>query len=264
MINAATTELFFVKGVIMETMIKEFQDHIAILRLNSGPTNPISSKLVDELSQSLSEIKGTARGLVLCGGETFFSAGFNLPELLKLDRPAMGNFFERFNRMCLDLFTIPMPTVCALSGHAVAGGNILALTCDYRYASSEEKKIGLNEVKLGIPVPYLADVILQNTIGNRYASQMIFSGAFMTFADAKIIGLIDVIGSTDELEEFTLERIAQIASYQSQAFSAAKKNKVEEIQERYEKNHRAKNKAFLDCWFSEPVQKTLREASVKF
>jgi enoyl-CoA hydratase/carnithine racemase len=248
----------------MQTVTKEFHDHIAILRLDNGPTNPISSKMVDELSEALVSLKGTARGMVLCGGDPFFSVGFDLPEVLKFGRPAMGNYLERFNQFCLDLFIAPFPTVCALSGHAVAGGNILALACDYRYAASEEKKIGLNELQLGVPVPYLADMMLRHTIGNRYASQMIYSGEFMTFSDAKIIGLIDVVGPPDELEDFTLERLSRIASFQSQAFSAAKANKVEEIKRRYEKNCRTKNETFLDCWFSDPAQKNLREASVKF
>ena len=248
----------------MQTIIKEIRDHIAILRLNSGPANPISSILVDELSQSLLELKGSARGMVLCGGDQFFSVGFDLSEVLKFDRPEMGDFLERFNKLCLDLFTVPFPTVCALSGHAVAGGNILALTCDYRYAVSEEKKIGLNELKLGLPVPYVADMMLRHTIGNRYASQMIYSGEFMSFSDAKIIGLIDVVGQPDELEDFTFERLSLIASSQSQAFSAVKANKVEEIKRRYERNYQSKNEIFLDCWFSIPVQENLREASTKF
>jgi len=248
----------------MQPVTKEFHDHLAILRLNSGRANPITSKLVDALSASLATIKGAARGMVLCGGNEFFSVGFDLPELLNLDRPAMDDFLERFNRLCLALFTAPIPTVCALSGHAVAGGNILALTCDYRYASSEEMKIGLNELKLGLPVPYPADLILRHTIGNRYASQMIYSGEFMSFSDAKIIGLIDVIGPPDELEDFTIERLSAIAGFQNQAFSAIKANKVEEIKIRYEKNVKTKNEMFLDCWFSDAVQKNLREASIKF
>lgn len=104
----------------METVIKEFQDHIAILRLNSGPTNPISSKLVDELSQALHEIKGTARGMALCGSEQFFSAGFNLPELLKCDRPAMANFLERFNQLCLELFSTTLMVGSSLAAYKVS------------------------------------------------------------------------------------------------------------------------------------------------
>jgi enoyl-CoA hydratase/carnithine racemase len=248
----------------MQTLTKEFEDHLAIVRLNSGPANPINTTLVDELSESLVAIKGTARGMVLCGGEAFFSAGWDLPELLNFDRPAMGTFLERFDHMCLDLFTAPFPTVCALSGHAVAGGNILALACDYRYAASEEKKIGLNELKLGLPVPFLGDLLLRHTIGNRYASHMLYSGEFISFSDAKIIGLIDVVGPPDELEDFTIARLSQIASYQNQAFAAVKANKVEAIKRRYQESGKAKNETFLDCWFSDPVQHKLRQASVKF
>jgi enoyl-CoA hydratase/carnithine racemase len=42
-------------------------------------------------------------------------------------------FFRSFNRICLDLYTLPRPTVAALTGHTVAGGFILASCCDYRF-----------------------------------------------------------------------------------------------------------------------------------
>jgi len=248
----------------MENVIKTFQDHIAILRLDNGPLNSISSEMVDDVSRALVEIKGNARGMVLCGGDKFFSAGFHLPQLLQFDRSAMADFLERFNRLCADLFTAPYPTICALAGHAVAGGNIFALTCDYRYAASPEKKIGLNELKLGLPLPYLSDMLLRHTIGDRYATQMIYSGEFMSFADAKIIGMIDVIGSPDELEDFTLERLSQIAGHPPRAFAAAKANKVEPIMRRYRKYSKLKNDEFLDCWFSDDAQMHLLEASRKF
>ena len=248
----------------MQTVTRQFQDHVAILRLNSGPLNPIGVGLVDDLSRALTEIKGTARGMVLCGGEQFFSAGLDLPELLRLDRPAMGDFFDKLNRLCLELFTLPCPTLCALSGHAVAGGNVLALTCDYRYAASGEKKIGLNEVKLGVPVPYLADLMLRHTVGDRYATQMIFSGEFMTFADAKIIGLVDVVGPAEELETFAMERMSRLAAHPGEAFAAAKANKVAAIERSYAQHADLKNAQFLDCWFSAAAQHNLREASTKF
>jgi enoyl-CoA hydratase/carnithine racemase len=93
---------------------------------------------------------------------------------------------------------------------------------------------------------------------------MIYSGEFMSFSDAKIIGLIDVAGPPDELEDFTIARLSQIASYQNQAFAAVKANKVEAIKRRYQESGKTKNETFLDCWFSDSVQHKLREASVKF
>ncbi|MFH2057592.1 MAG: enoyl-CoA hydratase-related protein [Pseudomonadota bacterium] len=73
----------------------------------------------------------------------------------------MVDFFQRFNQLTLDLYTLPLPTACAISGHAIGGRNILALTGDYRFMAEGKKRIGLNEIQLGVPVPYLADLILR-------------------------------------------------------------------------------------------------------
>ena len=248
----------------MPLVITERQDDLAILRLNSGVINPINSDLVDELANSLVDIRENARGMALCGGSKFFSVGLDLPVLLKLDRAEMNIFWEKFNRLCLELLTMPIPTFCVLAGHAVAGGCILALACDYRYAISEKRQIGLNEIKLGVPVPYLADLILRDIVGQRYASQMMFSGEFMTFSDAKVIGLVDAICEPDELEAFSIERLSTLAKYENKAFAAIKANKVEGIKAKYGDKHRSKNEAFLDCWFSDPVQRILVDASKKF
>ena len=248
----------------MSTVITEYRDEIAILRLNNGVTNPINLNLVEDLSASLTAINKEAHGMMLCGGNKFFSIGLDLPELLKLGRSAMSSFWEKFNHLCLEFFTAPFPTVCELSGHAVAGGNILALTCDYRYATSEKKQIGLNELKLGVPVPYLADMMLRHTIGDRYATHMMYSSEFIPFSDAKAIGLIDEIYPSEKLEAPAIEKLFQMTGFQNQAFSDIKANKVEDIERKYENNYKSKNEIFLDCWFSDPVQKILIEASQKF
>lgn len=248
----------------MPSVITEHRDDLAILRLDSGVINPINPDLVDEMHETVVDIRENARGMILCGGNKFFSVGFDLPILLKMDRTEMNAFWKKFNRLCLELLTMPIPTFCVLAGHAVAGGCILTLACDYRYATAEKRQIGLNEIKLGVPVPYLADLMIRDIIGHRYASQMMFGGEFMSFSDAKVIGLVDAICDPDELEAFSIERLSTLAAYENKAFAAIKANKVERIIAKYDRNHRSKNEAFLDCWFSDPVQRMLMDASKKF
>lgn len=242
------------------------EDHgiVAILRLNNGKTNAINGQLVHDMYETLNEIANQYQGLVLAGGDNFFSIGLDLPALLQLDRAEMSEFWHAFNQLAFDLFTLPMPTVCALSGHAVAGGNVLALTCDYRLAGSEKKQIGLNEIKLGVPVPYLADLILRQTIGDREATQMTFQGQFMPFEDALKIGLIDDIFSPEEVEEQAINKAALLAEFPKQAFAALKAHRVEDISLKYQEHGTSRNEIFLDCWFSKPVQKLLQEAAQKF
>lgn len=210
------------------------------------------------------EIKAKAQGLMLCGGGKFFSMGFDLPHLLNLNRSGMGDFLSKFSHLTFDLFTIPIPTNCVLAGHAIAGGCILALTGDYRFATTEKKQIGLNEIKLGIPVPCIADMVLRQIVGDRVAMQMMYDGEFISFIHAKDIGLVDEVCPAESLEALSLERLSVIANHPNRAFSAIKANKVEEIKRRYQRNWEPTNQVFLDCWFSDLSQELLKEASKKF
>ncbi|MDM8523880.1 enoyl-CoA hydratase/isomerase family protein [Desulfococcaceae bacterium HSG8] len=248
----------------MATVLSEIQKDIAVLTLNNGTTNSINPGLVRDLSETLDEIRNEAKGIVLCGGAKFFSIGLDLPSLIKCDRAEMSDFWYEFNHLILDLYTVSLPTVCALSGHAVAGGNILALTCDYRFAGTDTKKIGLNEIKLGVPVPYLADMLLRQIISERSATEMLYSGDFMSFSEAKKIGLIDDIYSTEAVIRKARKKAAGLSEFQTHAFSAIKSCRTEEIRDKYEKNFKSKNEIFLDCWFSESTQRILKDASQKF
>ncbi|MBN1833691.1 MAG: enoyl-CoA hydratase/isomerase family protein [Deltaproteobacteria bacterium] len=248
----------------MATIFTEIQKDMAVLTLNNGTTNSISPDLVRDLSETLDEIRNEVKGIVLCGGAKFFSIGLDLPLLIKCDRAEMSDFWYKFNHLILVLYTVSLPTVCVLSGHAVAGGNILALTCDYRFAGTDTKKIGLNEIKLGVPIPYLADMLLRQIIGDRSANEVLYSGDLMSFSEAKEIRLIDEIYSTETVMQKATEKAAKLSEFQVHAFSAIKSYRTEEIRNRYEKNGKARNEAFLDCWFSEPTQRLLKEACQRF
>ena len=248
----------------MPKIMLESHGEIAILRLNNGVTNAISPDLIDDLSEKLITVEKDFRGVVLAGGDKFFCIGFDLPALLMLDRIEMADFFNKFNHLLLSLFTLPLPTCCSISGHAIAGGNILALTCDYRYAASGEELIGLNEIKLGVPVPYLADLMLRQIVDDRIATEILYSGEFMTIPDAKQLGLVDEIFPHTDVEGQAIKKVTELITLPRAAFSEIKANRVEKIRQRYEENRILKNEKILDCWFSEPVQELLKEASQKF
>jgi len=248
----------------MEKVNIEEHGNVAILRLNNQVSNAISTTLVENLSAVINQIKGKYKGMILTGGSKFFSIGFNLPELLKLDRSKMAEFFYSFNKVVLDIFTLPVPTACAITGHAIAGGTILASSCDYRFLASGRKLMGLNEIKIGVPVPYLSDLILRQIAGDRAATEMIYLGEFIEPDMARSIGIADEVLSQDKVESRAIEKITKLAALPGQAFAAIKANRVEAIRMSYEENYKSKNETFLDCWFSQPVQELLSQAAEKF
>lgn len=242
----------------------EPHDHVAILRLTNGVTNPIDPALLDELDNALETIRSGYAGLVLAGNAKFFSMGFDLPHLLQQDRSAMSDFFYRFNDLAARLYGLPLPTVCAIAGHAVAGGFILAQSCDFRLAAEGKLKMGLNEVALGVPVPYLSDLMLRQVAGDRTATTMMYEGAFITVTQALQSGIVDQAFAGETLEAQALEKAKALAKLPKPALAAIKSNRVEPVLALYAQNHREKNERFLDCWCSEPVQRLLREAASKF
>jgi enoyl-CoA hydratase/carnithine racemase len=229
----------------MSKVMIESRDNVAIMRLKNKVTNAISPDFVNDISAALNKIKSEFQGMILAGGDKFFCIGFDLPELLKLDRTGMTQFFYKFNQVAFDLFTLPLPTACAITGHAIAGGNILALACDYRFAASGKKLIGLNEVKLGVPVPYLADLMLRQIVGDRAATDIVYRGEFMASSEAEQIGLVDEVVPQEEVEDRAVEKIAELAALPRAAFTTIKANRVEAIRLSYEKTMNQKMKIFL-------------------
>ena len=242
----------------------EAHDDVAILRLSNGVTNAISPELVDDLANALYQAKKEFKGLILAGGTKFLSIGFDLPALLQLDRPAMADFYFKFNQTVLDLYTLPLPTACAIAGHAIAGGTILALAADFRFASSGRKLMGLNEVKIGVPVPFLADLMLRQIVGDRAATQLNYRGEFLEPGQAKKIGLLDDICPAEELDQKSIEIVADLAALPPDGFTLIKANRVEEIHSRFKEKGRVKIDLFLDCWFNAEAQELLKKASEKF
>jgi enoyl-CoA hydratase/carnithine racemase len=242
----------------------EAHDDVAILRLKNGVTNAISPELVDDLGDALRHARKDFKGLILAGGTKFFSIGFDLPTLLQLERSAMTDFYFRFNQTALDLYTVPLPTVCAIAGHAIAGGTILALTADFRFASAGRKLMGLNEVKIGVPVPYLADLMLRQIVGDRAATELNYCGEFLEAEQAQKAGLLDQVCPAEELDQKAIEKAADLAALPAYGFTLIKANRVEEIQARFKEKGKTKIGLFLDCWFNPAVQELLKEAAKKF
>lgn len=92
----------------------------------------------------------------------------------------------------------PLVTVAAVRGHCPAGGCILALTCDSRVVT-EDTKMGLNEVALGIPVPLFWVKVMAQQIGAGRADALLQTATFVGAAEAKALGMVDAVVSTADL-----------------------------------------------------------------
>jgi enoyl-CoA hydratase/carnithine racemase len=245
----------------------EHQEKAVILKLKRGVTNPLNLEFLREISKNLHELKEdkTANSLVLTSGNNkFFSIGFDIPALYELDRNDMKIFYQTYNRLSLDLYTFPKPTIAALTGHAIAGGCILPLCCDYRIISEGHKLMGLNEIKLGVPIPYPGDCILHQIVGSRYAKEIMESGDFYEPEKSLQMGMVDQVLPLEQVLPESISKAKTLGEMPKDAFHMIKRNRVEMVEERIRKHLDEKEEFFLDCWFSDDTRKRLEEAMKKF
>jgi len=244
----------------------ERRDRVAILKLARDVTNALNLEHVTHLAKALDEAKqdSEVRGIVLASAnDKIFSLGFDIPWLHEADQEQVGRFYRLFNKTCLDLYTIPKPTVAAITGHAIAGGTILALCCDYRHIAEGRKLMGLNEIKLGVPVPYLPDCIARQLLGTNKAREVLETGDFYPAEDLLRMGMVDRVLPLESVLTKSVEKAAQLGSA-PQAFALIKQNRVETIEAQVREHGEEKARAFLECWFSPDAQERLREAIKKF
>jgi enoyl-CoA hydratase/carnithine racemase len=245
----------------------DYQDKVMIVNLNRGVINALNLEFVNRLSEVFEKAKNdpNVHGLVLVSSnEKFFCIGFDIPGLYELDQEDFTCFYRAFNNMCLELYTLPKPTTAAITGHATAGGCILALCCDYRLIAGGKKLMGLNEIKLGVPVPYLADRILQSIVGDRYARDTMASGDFYRPEQSLKMGMVDQVLPLEQVLSQAVEKSKLLGSMNQQAYKLIKRNRVETIEAQFLACREEKEKSFLQCWYSHQARLQLKAAIEKF
>ena len=243
------------------------QDGIATIKLVHGVTNPINLGLVQELAGELERLRTdeSVTALVLTStNEKFFSIGFNLPELIKLDLDGVITFLRAFNALSLTIYTFPKPIIAALTGHAIAGGCILALGADYRIIADGKKLMGLNEIKLGLPVPYPADRILTQLVGSQTAMEIMATGEFYPAQEALLMGLVDQVVPGENVMAEAVDKARVLGAMPSRAFEIIKGNRVGPIEKQIKDKLAVKEQLLYNCWTNKHTQELLKEASKKF
>lgn len=251
----------------MQPFEVERDDGVCLLTLNRGTTNAINQDLVTTLAETLGTMREDpdARAVVLTThNEKFFSIGFDIPELLGLTRKDFASFYRSFNRLCIDLYTFPKPTVAGIKGHAVAGGCILTICCDYRIIAEGRKLMGLNEIKLGVPIPYPAHLIVRELLGFRNARDLFDTGDFFEAERLLEIGLVDEVVSLDQVLPRSTEKARSLGESPRSASEMIKRNRVESVESRILEQLADREEFFIECWHSESVREKLREAMRKF
>ncbi|MFX0182720.1 MAG: enoyl-CoA hydratase/isomerase family protein [Candidatus Hodarchaeota archaeon] len=245
----------------------ELHEKVGVIKLHRGITNALNSKLVQELIETLRLRRKNSgvRALVLTSAnDKFFSIGLDIPELFDLSKEEFAKFYHSYNNLCMDLYTFPKPTIVAIPGHAIAGGCILTLCCDYRLMAEGRKLMGLNEIKLGVPVPYPGDCMLRELVGIQRAREITDIGDFYDSKALFQIGIVDEIVPVDQLHSKSIAKASKLGSLPLDAFQKIKRNRIEAIENNIRNNLVEKEELFIESWYRDSTRERLKEAMKKF
>jgi len=240
------------------------EDGYNIIKLDNGVPNSLSSSLICEFSAILDRAADQRLPLVITGNPKFFSMGLNLPEVIEFSKDEFRDYIEKFDLLVHKIFTLPVPVVCALEGHAVAGGAILALACDMRIGVDEARKFGCNEARLGVPVPYLPTMLFRNIVSQQIADKLIFQGEIISFRDALGYGLMDSLVPESEIIQAAGECAKDMIQGAVEAFSAMKSMKTDPVTEKFHENNEEYTGRFVQCWYEPSSQDLIRKAAQHF
>lgn len=164
--------------------------------------NALNAQTIEELSLAFSELEADqdCRVAILTGsGEKSFVAGadikefqdFNTGEAQNLAKTGQDKLFNKIENL-------KKPVIAAVNGFALGGGLELAMACHIRYAS-DNAKLGLPEVTLGLIPGYGGTQRLPKLVGKGLANELIFSAKMISGERAKEIGLVNEVFSLEEL-----------------------------------------------------------------
>jgi enoyl-CoA hydratase len=201
---------------------------VRLLTLDRPPANAITNELLSDLASALDAAREDpdARAVVLTGAGPFFSAGLDLRGGIDFQAAASGsgdsNPFDALKTAILKLLGFPKPTVCMLRGHAIAGGLIIALACDYRLGMAADYRIGLNEVEIGASFPRAAFEIVRLRLTHQQASEILLGAALYPGLQAVRLGVVDELLPEAEFEETVMRRAARLGSFPGEAYAHTK------------------------------------------
>ncbi|MDZ4774368.1 MAG: enoyl-CoA hydratase/isomerase family protein [Planctomycetota bacterium] len=189
------------------------------IRMQHPAKNSLGNDLMGWLEFELE--RAGKEPLLITGTADSFSAGLNLKEVASMDERSMEVFLRRLDALAARLYQHPAPTVACVSGHAIAGGCVLMMCCDWRVARRDPKiKIGVNEVSIGACFPPAIFGIVRARLAPHVRERVMLGAGLSNVDEALALGLIDEIA--DDAEDAAKMRIEILSSYPRAAYALTK------------------------------------------
>jgi Delta3-Delta2-enoyl-CoA isomerase len=236
---------------VMHLLIRH--DAVVEIHLDRPPANALDPASVRWLAAQLKDPPDGARALVLSGLPKMFSTGLDVPVLQTLSRAELSRFWVEFFGLLRAFAACRLPIAAAVTGHAPAGGTVMAAFCDYRVMAQGGFKLGFNEVRVGLPLPYPIYVCFARVCGVRLAGRFGMEGKILTGEEGLGIGLVDELAPLEEVVTRALAWAQGVAALPPHAVQTTRSYHNRALVQAFDEDA-ANPDAMSSVWFSDETQ----------
>ena len=198
------------------------EDGIATLTMDDGKVNAFDLAFFDELDARLDECAEDA-AVVLAGRSGMFSAGLNMKVMASAGDEEIAQLLTRFGEVMFRVWLEPRPVVAAATGHAIAGGTILAMVSDHAVAADGDFRWGLTETTINFPLPDWIIAIARGNVRTDRLDDLLLPGQMVGPAEAVEVGFADVVASPDAVVAQAQTRARELAQLPRLTYAETKR-----------------------------------------
>jgi enoyl-CoA hydratase len=215
----------------------EHRGHVSIVTMDDGKVNVFSIPMLSELHEAFDRAERDETVVLLTGRTGYFSAGFDL-------KVFAGSADDSLTMLRLGatlaerILSFPAPVVVACSGHAFPAGAFLLMAADHRVGADGPYQLGLNEVRIGLTLPWFAIVLARHRLAPSHFDHAVVTGTMFDPHLACEAGLLDAVVAPDVLADAGLAAAEDLTGVDRRAHAAtklrARKRVLEELREAIE------------------------------
>ena len=212
-----------------DLIVVERRDAVATVTLNRPEErNPINLAMWQRLGDEFAALSedDEIRAVVLRGaGERAFSSGADIKEFAEL-MPSVRlvlDYWRTVDAANSAVENCPKPVIALVRGFALGAACALVATCDLRFAT-EDALLGVPAARIGLTLGLNDTRRLVSAVGGTHARDILLSGRFVPASEAQRMGLVNRVGSIEQLEAELLALTRSIAEQAPLALRQAKAN----------------------------------------
>jgi enoyl-CoA hydratase len=194
---------------------------LCTITVDDGRANALNFESVEALSQAIDKHSTTSRALVLEGRPGIFCAGLDLAVVRSGDEVLLRQLLDLCEGLYRIMLSSPVPIVAACTGHALAGGALMLLCCDYRVGLRGDFRIGFNEVAIGMPLPRFGSDVARARLNRERFIRATVLAETTGPEEAVTVGFLDEVHEAD-VAEAAARKAATLVALPRDAYAAGK------------------------------------------